>query len=272
MAYTLSWETKNPGLMVFLVDQSSSMDEKLGNKKKSEVVVDCTKSILDNLVGECQKKMAIRNKFTCIIIGYHTDAEVIFKGNAPTVSDYLDKGKPILEAKAKGLTNMEEAFLKAADEIINWVNIQQQAGKPTPAPHVVNITDGHPEMRGVSDDEAMKRAENAAKKLMSIQTVDGNVLLSNVFIHDSDIKFPNRIEEIREKIHNEFDRKRAEFLFRISSSLTETLVVNAFSYGMATTIGSSMLLCSNNPKDILNFMDFASHHQNSVEDDPYPIG
>ena len=270
MAYTLSWETKNPGLMVFLVDQSSSMDDKLGNKKKSQVVVDCINSILDTLVAECQKKMAMRNKFKCIIIGYDTEAKVIFDGNAPTVRDYLDHGTPILEAKAKGLTNMEEAFIKSVDEIDKWISSQQKLGKPTPAPHVVNITDGHPEMRGILDDDAMKRAENAAKRLTSIQTADGNVLLSNVLIFDSNIKFPQDIEEIRKQINNELGRKRAEFLFKISSSLTETLVFNASTYGMTTTIGSRMMLCSNNPKEILHFMDFASHRE--CEDDPYPIG
>ena len=47
MAYTLSWETQNPGLMIFLVDQSSSMGHLIGGRKRSEVVVENTINILD---------------------------------------------------------------------------------------------------------------------------------------------------------------------------------------------------------------------------------
>lgn len=272
MAHTLSWETKNPGLMILLIDQSGSMCSKLGGKNRSQVVVESTLSILEDLVGYCQKGMEIRDKFSCIIIGYSTQAEVVYKKNAPSIDKDFFNEEVIIEAKESGLTNMEDALKIAISEINTWKEQQRIKGLSTPAPRVVNITDGRPEMMGITDDEAMQRAESAARELMAIQTDDGNVILSNIFLYSSNIRFPQQIEEVRNAMLNVKDnwaKKCAEFLFRISSGMTEASVANANSHKLTTKTGCRMLLCSEEPTDILKFMDFASH---PPMNDPFPVG
>lgn len=269
MAYTLSWETQNPGLMIFLVDQSGSMRFNLGTQKRSQVVVEDTREILEELLGYCQKGTEIRNKFKCIIIGYSDKAEICYDKNAMEINNDIETGHSILEAKESGLTNMEDAFKMASNKIKEWIEFQQKKGVPIPAPRVVNITDGHPEMRGVPDDKAMEKAETAARELMGVQTDDGKVMLSNIFLYSCNIRFPQQIDEVNKSIKEDWARTNAEFLFRISSEISEASVANAASKGLTVDIGSRLLLCSDNPEDILKFLDYASHPKMSP---PYPIG
>lgn len=269
MAHTLSWETQNPGLMIFLVDQSSSMRYSIGNRKKSEIVVENIISILDALVATCQKGSKIREKFKCVIIGYNNEAHILYDKTPTAIQNDLDTGNTILQVVETGLTNMADAFAVAKKVIDTWMSEQRRANKPMPAPRIVNITDGLPEIKGITDEEARNKTAIAAQEVTSIQTEDGNVILANIFIHDTKIAFPISVQDVSSNIKEDWAKKNAEFLFRISSEVTEALCTNADSHKLHTQIGSKLLLCSNKPEDILYFTDFASHPSENKTSDNY---
>lgn len=255
MAYNLSWETSNPGLMVFLVDQSGSMSKEIGNsgKKRCEVVSEHIQTILSSLVDKCVKGTAIRNKFRCIIIGYGSTINVL-TNTAPELSKKLKEGQ-IVAPVASGLTPMDQAFKLAKDEIEKWIKENREKEIDMPAPHVVNITDGRPELgKDVSEETSMQRTIDAAKELMKVETEDGQVFLGNIFISDKgDVAFPNSEAEAGAN-------KWAQFLFNISSSIEEeTMLATANSYGLNIKNGAHCMMSTNDPEMILKFIDFSSH-------------
>lgn len=258
MAYNLSWETSNPGLMVFLVDQSGSMSKEIGStgKKRCEIVSEHIWTVLDRLVDKCVKGTAIRNKFRCIIIGYGADVGIRFDKIAPEISAKLKNGQ-ILAPVAYGLTPMDQAFKLAKDEIEKWIKESRENELSLPAPHVVNITDGRPELgKDCSDEKAMKLTIDAAKELMKVETEDGKVFLGNIFISDDgNVAFPCTEAEAGAN-------KWAQFLFNISSIIEdETIIATARKNQLDVKKGAHCMMSTNDPREILKFIDTASHPQ-----------
>ncbi len=258
MAYNLSWETSNPGLMVFLVDQSGSMSSEIGStgKKRCEIVSEHIQTVLMGLVNKCVKGTAIRNKFRCIIIGYGADVAILSNDTAPEINAKLKNGQ-IIAPVAYGLTPMDQAFKLAKDEIEKWIKESREKELSLPAPHVVNITDGRPELgKDVSDETSMKRAIDAAKELMKVETEDGKVFLGNIFISNGgNVAFPSTEAEAGAN-------KWAQFLFNISSTIEdETILATAHNNMLNVKKGAHCMMSTNDTEEILKFIDTASHPQ-----------
>jgi len=259
MAYNLSWETSNPGLMVFLVDQSGSMSSEIGGsgKKRSEMVPEHIQTILEQLIDKCQKGTAIRNKFRCIIIGYGSEVKILCNATAPEIFQQLKSGQKIISPTAYGLTPMDQAFKLAKVQIEKWIQENREKEMSSPAPHVVNITDGRPELgTDISDETAMQRAIDAAKELMNVETEDGKVFLGNIFISNGgSVEFPCNEGEAGAT-------KWEQFLFNISSPILEdTMLATAKNNGQTVKNGAHCMMSTNDPTKILRFMDTASHPQ-----------
>ena len=73
MAFSAEISRTNPTCLLFLVDQSKSMDGPFGGqpgKKKSEGVADAINRLLQNLVLKCAKADGVRDYFHVGVIGY----------------------------------------------------------------------------------------------------------------------------------------------------------------------------------------------------------
>src|SRR5271168_3351932 len=73
MAFTAEISRTNPTGLLFLIDQSSSMDGPFAGqpgKKKSDGVADGINRLLQNLVLKCAKSDGIRDYFHVGVIGY----------------------------------------------------------------------------------------------------------------------------------------------------------------------------------------------------------
>ena len=76
MAFSAEISRTNPTCLLFLVDQSKSMDGAFGEqpgKKKSEGVSDAINRLLQNLVLKCAKADGVRDYFHVGVIGYGAD-------------------------------------------------------------------------------------------------------------------------------------------------------------------------------------------------------
>ena len=76
MAFSAEISRTNPTCLLFLVDQSKSMDGPFGGqpgKKKSEGVADAINRLLQNLVLKCAKADGVRDYFHVGVIGYGAD-------------------------------------------------------------------------------------------------------------------------------------------------------------------------------------------------------
>jgi hypothetical protein len=224
LSYAQRVTSYNPCAFVLLVDQSGSMSEEMEDNKgknlaKSEHLALIVNKFLDEILTTCQRTEGVKNYFEIVIVGYgqlnEEDESIVticWEGdlsNKTWVSvDELKRGalrtdiitipnksrfgpkeiqEPVkiwLEAKAEGLTPMKESILLCCDLLEDWVRNHPNSFPPI----VFNITDGF-----ASDIEEVNEIIEAAAKLRSISTDDGNVLFFNCLISENNenlVDFP----------------------------------------------------------------------------------
>lgn len=154
--------------------------------------------------------------------------------------------------QAKGATATSNAFSIAADVITRFVTIHPDS----PAPKVIHITDGHPWSNQYKFEE-VNRTNEAASKLTSIGTTDGNTILFNLHIigENDDKKEPQYFfPEKGTKIIGYGNR----ILESLSVVIPPIYVANAKKFGM--TLGENPMSFATNvdAKQILKFIMFGS--------------
>jgi hypothetical protein len=71
MAYSAEISRDNPTCILFVIDQSASMDEKMTRgKSKAEFVADALNKTISTLIINCTKSDGVRNYFDIGVVGY----------------------------------------------------------------------------------------------------------------------------------------------------------------------------------------------------------
>ncbi len=219
--------TSNPGCIVILVDQSWSMNEEWQTGTKAEQAALIVNRAIYNLALKCQQGTEIRQRCYVSVISYGESVNSVVEGmiadvyaspiEVKTVIKKIPDGAggivevevelPIwLQPRASGGTPMHDAFECASKNVSDWISDWPDSFPPV----VINVTDGEPTYPDLAGD--------AARTIMSLQTTDGNVLVYNIHIANSDfpLEFPCNNSQFS-------DNPFAEFLFSISSVLPESL-------------------------------------------------
>jgi hypothetical protein len=237
MSYTAEISRKNPSCFLFLVDQSGSMADPLGeesHRRKADQVADVINRLLQNLIIKCAKQEGVRDYYHIGVIGYGDQVGPAFAGplagqelvpisevaNSParieTRTKKVDDGAggltdqsvkfPIwFDPMAHGGTPMCQALTQAAATMQGWTS-QNPHGFP---PIVINISDGEP----TDGDPTVP-----AQAVTQLSTSDGNILLFNIHISSqnaSPIVFPSSEEALPDD--------HARLLFSMSSRLPNFL-------------------------------------------------
>ena len=239
MAYDLSWGSKHPGLLIYLVDLSESMawDDKI--KRVNNTIW----NVVDCLTAPCQDNGVYKNRYHLEVIGYNQYTYNLFSGGIDQINSWLDAhgNEQFLdiekEGKPRGLTHMSIAFDKAAEVTCKWISSQKAKEQPIPAPIVINITDGYPEEKGMDEVQSRNKALQAANALKSIRVPDGNVLLFNIHIDGANGTEP----EMQFPSNRPGDTRRA-FLFDASSEMNSTFVERAQRNGLPAVSGSRFMV------------------------------
>lgn len=203
MSYERRVDRNNPGALIFLIDQSASMSEKLAGTEisKSAVLAEQINGLLFELVQRCTKAIGEppRPYFAIGVIGYGTD-----RAGTPVVGSQFRGGlaghdwvwtsdlaqhplrietrqttdssgtrqyrMPIwIDPFAAGGTPMCKAFDMAGRLLKSWCDQYPNSFPPV----VINITDG----------ESTDGSPSVwAERLRSLRTADGEVLLFNLEI------------------------------------------------------------------------------------------
>lgn len=245
MPYSAEISRTNPTSLLFLIDQSSSMDGPFAGqpgKKKSDGVADAINRLLQNLVLRCAKSTGVRDYFHVGVIGYGTDVKPILVGtsmgrpllpisaiaNAPLRVEQrkrtVDNGSgkmveqnyrfPIwFEPVANGKTAMNGAIELAREIVGGFVAMYPDCFPPM----VMNLTDGQPTDANPLD---------AAQALKALKSSDGSVLLFNAHLSSSPaapIAFPPTEDGLPDVF--------SKLLFRMSSILPTPMVQAATEEG-----------------------------------------
>jgi hypothetical protein len=272
MPYAAEISRTNPTCLLFLVDQSSSMDGEFGGqpgKKKSEGLADAINRLLQNLVLKCAKADGVRDYFHVGVIGYHTEAVAQLANTdddhalAP-ISQIADK--PIrVETRTRQVDDgsggvVEQQFrfpvwfepaaggktaMCAALELARRVVADFLAAYPNCYPPlVVNLTDGQP-----TDGNPL----SVARELRSMESSDGKVLLFNGHLSSQPfppLAFPGDETGLPDVF--------AKLLYRMSSKLPPRLRTAAAEEGYPVTNESRGFVFNADLVAVIRFLEIGT--------------
>jgi hypothetical protein len=260
--YSKSIGANAPTMFMILLDQSGSMDERYAGLDKQTVAAQAVNKVIAEIIGRSYKGEKISDRCWVGVIGYGGKVDLLIGGMVSQVNDNpidrlsvkkkvydgagglveVDEEMPVwVTPMATNGTPMGEAFAKAYDIIQDWVGNNPDTFPPI----VINITDGQP------NDAQMVR--DNALKIMQLSTTDGNVLVFNAHIqetNDQEIKLPSSVSGISDQY--------ARFLFEISSVLPESLVAAAEKVGFSPQPGARGFVYKAGVESLIGLLNFGS--------------
>lgn len=202
MPYTAEISRTNPSCFVFLLDQSHSMIDTVGdaeiNQRKADVVADALNRLLRELTIKCAKEGGVRDYFHVAVIGYGAGAASAFSGEL-TGRDLVPLSQVAInpariETRQKKVSDGAGGLVEQSTRFPIWVEPVAQNGTPmcqalrqaytlvdqfltehpdSFPPVVLNLSDGASTDGDPTSDAA---------KLRELTSTDGNVLLFNLHV------------------------------------------------------------------------------------------
>jgi len=263
------WSSATPGYIIFLVDQSGSMEEPYSEgKTRAEFTSLVINRTINDLIYTNSNGETIKDRVFISMIGYGSNVEDIrsdylseFANNPlriekikKKVSDgggglvEIEEQMPVyIEPKAEGLTPMQEALSFAKELINGWL----QKKPDNPAPIIINISDGLPYTGGTLKSE-MNKSISTSKEIMNINSKDGSPLIFNSHIGDGGIECG--FEESEDELSDE----QAKFLFNISSEVPESYKQAALKHNFKVKAKSRGFVSNAKPEVLIKFINFGS--------------
>ncbi len=197
-SYSAQISRQNPSCLIFLIDQSGSMEDPIAGgtgEKKKQVVADAINRLLYNTILRCTQADGVRPYFDIGVWSYGGTGEVqpAFGSDLLSTTHMAERPKrmetrrrrkpdgaggvyeeefqlPVwFDAMANGYTPMNAAFSAVVAPVRNWLG-RHPASFP---PVIINLTDG-----AYTDQSPAA----VVRELMQMGTSDGNVLVFNCHI------------------------------------------------------------------------------------------
>jgi hypothetical protein len=275
--YSAEISRSNPTSFVFLLDQSGSMEDRIGSgdeprgdgRRKCDVVADALNRLLSELAIKCAKEEGVRDYFHVAVLGYGDEVRTALGGPlagrelvplseiaaTPARLETRDKKIPdgaggLVEQEVKfpvwvdpvanGGTPMSLALTRAQSIVASWL-----AEHPSCFPPVVlNLTDGE------STDGDPARPAGALRDLAS---TDGPVLLFNLHV-SSDASPAVTFPDDDAGLPNQYARA----LFAISSVLPDGMRAYAQQQGMRVSGGTRGFVFNADATSVVQFLDIGT--------------
>ncbi len=293
--YRKSWSRQNRGLLIFLLDQSGSMQQQLEIDNQTYTNGQMATAALNNLIVSVihntppdADRGGLKDYCDVLVLGY---------GDAVTGLLADSKGMPIsirnLAANPKGrksvlvqrfdrlqqkiiqvkeeqpywidytadsrYTEMAKALQRAYRVIQDWLAADANRHKSFP-PIVINITDG--EHNGEGDPIAM------ANYVRNMHTDDGHVLLFSCHLTSNGLQrlvFPKVVDEIDAQIQDIDERESARQLFHMSSIIPATMVRKArSSFNAGLQEGARGFIYNASPSDLIDFLRWGTQPSDNL--------
>jgi hypothetical protein len=175
MPYTVPATSDTPALIVYLLDSSGSMQQRLGAGTRQEVVTHALQQSLQQMVFRSTKGMRVSPRYRVAIFAYNEKVYDLLDG-VRTIDDVLTRR--IDGIQPSGRTNTAQAFERAEALLLAEIPTLLDA----PAPLVCHMTDG--EYNDGPDPFA------AVSRVKNLEVPDGHVLVENVFMSDQVLTTP----------------------------------------------------------------------------------
>jgi hypothetical protein len=286
MAYSAEISRQQPTSFLFLLDQSASMQDPFGGAEqkgdaapsRARVLADTVNRLLQNLVLRCAKEEGVRDYFHVGVIGYGDRVQPLIQpaeeqateaGLIP-ISHLADRPKRMEERlrevadgdggtteqrvkfpvwfdpHAKNGTPMCQALDQAAQTVRRWIDHHPSSFPPV----VLNITDGE-----ATDGDPLRFAQ----QLRSFATDDGEVLLFNVHLSESEapaVELPSSRGELPP------DADYAETLYEMSSTLPFPMRSAAEQEGYDVNLDTRGFVFNADPVALVRFLEIGTRPSN----------
>ena len=264
------WSSATPGLLIILLDQSGSMMSDYEGTTRTKFATLAVNKVIDNIIQKNFDGDAPKNRCFISVIGYNHNVKELCSGwlkdldANPLRYETLKKKTPdgtggIVEVEVKqpvwvepidkdGATNMLGAFQLAKDLVEKWMADNAEG----PAPVIINISDGVPYYEGKDPRDCMKETVSLANEIMGLSNNDGNVLIFNAQIDESNGKvvFPSNRSDI--------SQEQAQFLYDITSEVPESYKAAAAKNELPTKDGSRGCIFGADGVQLIQLIDFGS--------------
>lgn len=289
--YKQPFSRKHPGLFVFLLDQSISMDERddTVGRTKAQIVTAYINQIIESMIetAEVEEGTAAkgrRKNYAYIsIMGYNdtvypllsgdftpvrlSDLEGLVRGVVPVLREVRSPTGQVLshvreytkfwiEPRSEGNTEMTRAFEQAEMVIRSWLNSTPEYISPELEMQKPRKESFPPILINITDAKHNGDGDpqKAAERIKQMHTDKGNVLIYNCHLsHDGAVPcfFPSDITQIRKYTNS----KLVEPMFSMSSVIPETLREQAL-HMLRTPIepGARCFVYNASPQILLKFL------------------
>jgi hypothetical protein len=277
MPYSAEISRTNPSCLLFLIDQSGSMEDPFGGeatRQKAEGVADAINRLLQNLVIKCAKAEGVRDYYHVGVIGYGENQVRPGFGGQLAGEDLLpisavaaaparveertkkvdDGAGGLVDQKvkfpvwfdpaAKGGTPMCGALTRATAIVEGWLAQHPDCFPPI----VVNISDGES-----TDGDPSSPAE----ALRRLSSSDGGVLLFNCHL-SSQTAAPIEFPADEDKLPDEHGRR----LFTMSSPLPDYMREIAEQEGYPVADGARGFAFNADIVAVIRFLDIGTRPSN----------
>ena len=267
MPYSAEISRANPTCVLFLIDQSESMKDRIGGgdmpMTKAEAVADAVNRLLSELSIKCAKEDGVRDYFHVGVVGYGATVGPIFDGalagrDLVPLSEVAARparmelrtrpsgrhaaGRSVkfptwFSPVAYGDTPMCAALSRAGSVLGTWLGAHPGCFPPV----VVNITDG-----ASTDGDPVAVAE----ALRGLTSADGHVLLFNLHLssdHSDPVVFPDTDTNLPDE--------HARQLHRMSSPLPDQMRAAAARQDLVLPIGARGFAFNADISAIVQFLD-----------------
>jgi hypothetical protein len=271
--------TATPGCVVFVLDQSHSMNDQIGTPpgnqpsgdKKRNAVADALNRTLYELVLACTPEDVVKDRLDVAVIGYGATVGSALGGSLAnqqmvTISAIADDpvrvepsqsgGNPTpiwIDDQAAGGTPMCEALRLVHTLVGDWIS-QHSGGDDHHPPIVVNITDGE-----ATDGDPTP----IAAEIRSLATRDGNVLLFNAHLSHS-VKKPCAFPDSAADLPDAADDQFAEPLFEMSSVMPAKMRREASSVGYQLSDAARGFVFNADVATLVHFLDIGTRVETNV--------
>ena len=273
MTYSAEISRRNPGLFIFMLDQSRSMSHRIGGGERSKALEasEAVNRQIYELIYRCTKTDGVRDYFEIGIIGYGSkpDSATSLLGESTIVPISKLAESPLRMVKRKekltdpdgnevetefefpvwfepvsnSNTPMVSAFRMATEWIDDWLAEHTNSYPPI----IINISDG-----AATDGDPLE----AARHLMEMKSNDGNVLIWNCHLSElkdaSPVIFPSSENDLPS------GERYARQLFEMSSPLPGSFINIAHERSLTVSESSRGYVFNAGLDELLELLDIGT--------------
>ena len=163
--------TNSPGLIIFILDVSASMEKMMDSQRRIDKALEVVHHLFERMVHLSIKGSQLVDRYRIALFTYGDTVQDVFDG-AKNLTEVVNSDK-INSISTENFSDISSLFQSVLTLLENEI---KNYSPHSPAPLVVHISDGSCDLHP---------AAATIKKIMGLTVADGEVLFANILISNS---------------------------------------------------------------------------------------